>query len=209
MLALCIFLSAIVLFCISWYLVFRTLRIPAPPFIGIFLDSFFRRWLQPPEQVIERSDIKPGMTVLEIGCGSGAFIAYTARKVGKNGKAYGLDLQAGMLNQVERKLAKPEYRDIDNIFLVRASAHFLPFKDDSFDLVYMVTALPEVNDRSKALKEVKRVLKPGGVLSVTELLPDPDYPLRSFTIKLVRGEGFVLDKKFGNFFNYTVRFRRP
>jgi len=72
--------------------------------------------------------------------------------------------------------------------------------------VYMVTVLQETPDKQKALKEAGRVLKPGGVLAVTEFLPDPDYPLKSTTIKIGEEAGFILDKVLGNFWNYTVRF---
>jgi len=53
------------------------------------------------------------------------------------------------------------------------------------------------------------VLKPGGTLAVTELLPDPDYPWRSTTIKSGQHEGLVLDGSSGNLLNYTVRFIKP
>jgi len=53
------------------------------------------------------------------------------------------------------------------------------------------------------------VLKPGGNLAVTELLPDPDYPWRSTTIKLGQREGFILDGSSGNLFNCTVRLVKP
>ena len=73
----------------------------------------------------------------------------------------------------------------------------------------MVTVLQEVPDRSRALREMMRVLKPGGILAVTEFLPDPDYPLRSTTVKICQREGFVLDDNLGNLWNYTVRFKKP
>jgi len=53
------------------------------------------------------------------------------------------------------------------------------------------------------------VLKPGGILAVTEWLPDPDYPWKSTTIKMGREAGFVLDEAPGNIWHYTVRFRKP
>lgn len=182
---------------------------PAPAFIGRFLDSDFRRRFQPPHTLIERSGIKPGMTVLDLGCGSGAFTTFVARAVGKQGKVYALDIQAGMLSQLKRKLAKAENLDINNIELIHASAYQMPFGDGSLDLAYMVTVLPEIPDRGRALREIKRVLKPGGILAVTELLPDPDYPRRSTTIRLCEHEGFILEASLGNLWNYTVRFKKP
>ena len=184
-------------------------RHPAPAFIGRLLDSDVRRWLQTPNKVIERSGIKPGMTVMDLGCGSGAYTPFVARVVGEQGKVYAVDIQAAMLKQLERKLARAENKDIKNIELKQASAHDLPFEDGALDLAYMVTVLPEVPDRSRALQEIKRVLKPGGILAVTEWLPDPDYPLRSTTIKIGQSEGFVLDDNQGNLWHYSVRFKKP
>ena len=181
---------------------------PAPPFIGRFLDSGPRRWLQPPDKLIERSGIKKDMTVIDLGCGSGAFTTFVARAVGETGKVYAVDIQPAMLQQLEGKLAKAENQDIRNIELKQASAYNLPFADGSIDLVYMVTVLPEIPDRGRALREIRRVLKPGGILAVTEWLPDPDYPLPGTTIRVCQREGFVLDDKQGNLWNYTVRFKK-
>ncbi len=196
-----------------WQALIRVIRklwhFPAPAFIGRFLDSGYRRWMQPPDKLIERSGIKPGMTVLDLGCGSGAFTPFVARMVGESGKVYAVDIQPAMLNQMERKLAKAENRDIKNIELRQAGAYHLPFQDRALDLVYMVTVLQEIPDRARALREVSRVLKPGGILAVTEFLPDPDYPLRSTTIKICQREGFVLDDNLGSLWNYTIRFKKP
>ncbi|MFC2002596.1 class I SAM-dependent methyltransferase [Chloroflexota bacterium] len=190
--------------------IFRKLyHSPAPAFIGRFLDSDLRRWLQPPDKMVERGGIKQGMTVIDLGCGSGAFTTFVARVVGEQGKVYAVDIQPAMLKQLERKLSKAEHRDIKNIELRQASAYELPFADESVDLVYMVTVLEEIPDRGKSLREVRRVLKMGGTLAVTEFLPDPDYPLCSTVIKVCQREGFVLDDSLGNLWNYTVRFKKP
>ena len=187
----------------------KLVHFPAPAFIGRGLDSNFRRRLQPPDKIIQRSGIRKGMRVLEVGCGSGAYTTFVARTVGEEGKVYALDIQPEMLQQLEHKLAKPEDEDIKNIELVNSSAYDLPFDDGSLDLAYMVTVLQEIPDRSKALQQVRRVLKPGGILAVTEWLVDPDYPWKSTTIRLGREAGFHLDEALGNFWQYTVRFRKP
>src|SRR3990170_4261221 len=91
-----------------WQIVIRLFRknfhFPAPAFIGRFLDSDIRRKLQSPSKLIERSGIKQGMCVLEVGCGSGAFVTFVARTVGRKGVVYALDVQASMLKQLEMKV---------------------------------------------------------------------------------------------------------
>lgn len=208
-----IVILCILAFPILWVTLAKVVRklwhFPAPAFIGRLLDSGYRRKIQPPEQLIERGGVKKGMRVLDLGCGSGAFTPFIARTVGEKGKVYALDIQADMLKQLESKLAKPENKDIKNIKLIEGNAYELPFDRGAIDLVNLVTVLQEIPDRNRALQEVKRVLKPGGVLAVTELFPDPDYPWKSTTVKLGEAAGFVVDKVSGNFFNYTARFKKP
>lgn len=187
----------------------KLFRFPAPPFIGWFLDSDLRRGLQPPDKLIERSGIKPGMTVIDLGCGNGAYTNFVARAVGEQGKVYAVDIQTAMLRGLEKKLARAENQDIKNVELKKANAYDLPLEDGSIDLVYMVTVLQEIPDRDRALREVSRVLKPDGILAVSEIVIDSDYPLRSTTVKLCRREGFNLDGVFGGFWHYTARFRKP
>ena len=210
---LLIIILCILAFPILWLslakLIRKMFRFPAPAFVGHVLDSGYRRRIQPPEQLIKRSGMKKGMHVLDLGCGSGAFTPFVARAVGERGKVYALDIQADMLEQLEKKLSRSENKDIKNIKVIEGNAYKLPFDNGSLDLVYMVTVLQEIPDRNMALREVKRILKPGGILAVTELFPDPDYPWKSTTIKLGEGNGFVVDEVSGNFFNYTVRFKRP
>lgn len=196
-----------------WQIVIRIARkvwhFPAPAFIGYFLDSDVRRVMQPPASIIERSGVRPGMKVLEIGCGSGAYTPFFARAVGPEGEVTALDIQPAMLRQLEAKLAQPAYQDIRNITLHEASAYDLPFDDGTLDLAYMITVFQEIPDRDRTLAEVIRVLKPGGLLAITEWVFDPDYPLMSTTIKQGEGTGFEVDAALGNWWTYTVRFVKP
>ena len=202
-------IGVVILILLLLRLVRKSTSFPAPAYIGRVLDSDFRRFFQSPRTIAERSGITPGMTVMELGCGSGAYTTFMARAAGEQGKLCAVDIQPAMLRQLERKLDKAENQDIKNVELKEASAYELPFTDDFFDLAYMVTVLMEIPDKGRALREVKRVLKPGGILAVTEYFPDPDYPFRSTVIKLGSREGFMLDDTQGNFWNYTVRFKKP
>jgi ubiquinone/menaquinone biosynthesis C-methylase UbiE len=189
-------------------LVKRYYKIPAPAFAGRVLDSDYRRFLQPPGLILERSGIQSGMKVLEIGPGSGAYTTFVARAVGEQGVVYALDLQKDMLAQLKAKLELPENADIHNVELVNRSAYDLPYEFGSLDLVYLITAFQEIPDQQQALKEVMRVLKPGGILAVTEFLPDLDYPWMSTTAQMGLKAGFLIDAMEGNLWNYTVRFKK-
>ena len=186
----------------------KSFHFPAPAFIGGFLDSNIRKMVQPVEKLIRRSGVKKNMTVLEVGCGNGAFVTHAARTVGNAGKVYGLDIQTGMLKLLKKKLQREEYQDIDNLVLVHGDARELPFEDNLFDLVYMVSVLQEIPDQEKALSEICRVLKSNGILSISEFLPDPDYPLKGTTVKTLESYGFVIEESPGNLWNYTVRSRK-
>ncbi len=187
-------------------LVRRYVKFPAPAYAGRLLGGAWRLRLYPAATLIQRSGIKEEMHVLELGCGSGAYTPSVARAVGARGKVAALDIQPDMIAQLERKLSRPENSDIDNIKTYIHSAYDLPFEDGTFDLVYTIAVLQEIPDKPRALNEVRRVLKPGGVLAVTELFQDPDYPLRSTTIKDGTSAGFEVQASLGNFWYYTIRF---
>lgn len=189
-------------------LVRRYYKFPAPAFIGAFLDSDLRHKLQPAQSIISRSGIETGMRVLEVGCGTGGFTTAVARTVGEYGTVFALDIQAEMLEKLQEKLNLPENQDIKNITLLHESAYGLPFVNASLDLVYLVAAFQEIPDKPKALAEIKRVLKPGGFLAISEFLPDPDYPWMSTTARMGLQAGFIIDRIEGNLWNYTMRFKK-
>lgn len=186
----------------------KLIHFPAPAFIGRILDSRLRRKLQPAEELIERSGFQEGMKALEIGCGSGAYTLHVAEKLGSDGRLYALDIQEKMLAQLERKIRRWGERYPGNIEPLNASAYEIPLDDNSLDIVYLVTVLQEIPDKQRALKEAYRVLKKGGLIAVTEFLPDPDYPLKATTRLDLRRAGFTIDGTEGNFWTYTVRGRK-
>jgi ubiquinone/menaquinone biosynthesis C-methylase UbiE len=181
---------------------------PAPPFFGPLLDSDLRRAFQDPRGIMERSGIRENMRVLEVGCGSGAFTALVARRILPDGTEYALDVQPEMLTQLESKLARKENSDIHNVMLVHSDAARMPFHNDFFDLVFMVSVLQQIGAPQAALAEIRRVLKPGGILAVTEIFLDPYYAFRSTTAAAGRAAGFTVEAVLGSAWHYTIRFRK-
>jgi ubiquinone/menaquinone biosynthesis C-methylase UbiE len=164
-----------------------------------------KKYRQPKDNV-KHGILRPVPSILNSACcGSGAFTTFVARAVGPEGIVYALDIQPAMLEQLKRKLARQENADIRNVMPVEASAYDMPLQDGSVDLAYTITVLQEIPDKAKALAEIKRVLKPGGLVAVTEFLPDPDYPLKSTVARQLTDAGFRLEGVYGGIWQYTVR----
>jgi ubiquinone/menaquinone biosynthesis C-methylase UbiE len=174
----------------------------------MILDNPLRRSLFNPAKLLDKVGIAAGMSVLELGPGPGFFTVESAQRVYGSegvGKLYCLDIEPAMIARVKKKILK---KAPENVELMVGNGECLPYGNGSFDLAYMVTVLGEMPDKNRALQELYRVIRPGGVLSISEYLPDPDYPLRRTTIALARRAGFEPFEEFGNFFAYVINFRR-
>jgi SAM-dependent methyltransferase len=108
---------------------------------------------------VEHGLLLPGCRALELGCGTGVFIAQTAAA---GATIAGLDLTDDLLAS-----ARARVRDLPNVRLVRGDAHQTPFPDGSFDAVYGSSILHHL-DLARALAESYRLLKPGGRIVFTE-----------------------------------------
>lgn len=157
--------------------------------------------------------IRPGERVLELGPGPGTFTVEAARHAGPEGRLIAVDIQPKMIAQVKKRVQEAGLTNVETHI---ANACHLPLDDASVDRAFLVTVLSEIPDQARALAELRRVLqspkpaegKPGGLLSITEEFPDPDYPFASETIRRVEAAGFSLERRFGNFWLYTVNFRK-
>ena len=214
--ALIVILSLIGALLFLWFVVFRIVRkfrlAPASrrsvTLLAMILENPVRRCFFSPAKLLDKVGIAVGMRVLELGPGPGFFTIEAARRLVYSespGKLYCLDIEPAMIARLKEKVSKDT---LENIAIMVGNGEHLPFKDGSFDLAYLVTVLGEVPDKDRALRELYRVLRPGGVVSISEYLPDPDYPLRRTTIALARRAGFEPFQQFGNFFAYVVNFRR-
>jgi SAM-dependent methyltransferase len=176
---------------------------PCPAALSWVVDNPLRRaYLRP---VLDRIGIQPGEHVLELGPGPGTFTVGAAHRTGAEGRLIAVDIQPRMIKQVEKRVRESGLANVETHV---ASAYDLPITDQSVDRAFLITVLPEIPDRSRALAELRRVLRPGGVLSITEEFYDPDYLFWHETVRLVEAAEFRLDERFGNLWIYTANFRR-
>jgi len=191
-----------------WLVVFRLIsklgnRGPCPYALAWLVDNPIRRRYT--GQVLDRVGIQASERVLELGPGPGAFTVEAARRTEPGGTLVAVDIQPKMIAAVERKVREA---NLTNVETHVASAYNLPLDDASVDRAFLVTVLPEIPDRQRALAELRRVLRPDGVLSITEEFMDPDYPLARTTIRWAEEAGFELAERHGNWWIYTLNFRK-
>jgi ubiquinone/menaquinone biosynthesis C-methylase UbiE len=180
------------------------IRGPCPAsFSWIVNNPIRRRYMRP---VLDRVGIRPGEKVLELGPGPGAFTIEAARRTEPGGKLIAVDIQPKMIAAVERKIRESKLSNVDTYV---GDAFHLPMENESIDRAFLVTVLPEIPDRKRALQELRRVLKTGGILSLTEEFLDPDYPLARTSIRWAEETGFELEERRGTWWSYTLNFRKP
>jgi ubiquinone/menaquinone biosynthesis C-methylase UbiE len=160
---------------------------PCPYSLAAALDMPGRRLVAGPRRVLDAFGVGPGLTVLEIGPGTGFYTLEAARRVGSSGRLICLDLQPEMLLHARRRL---EASGLRAAFL-RADARALPLGSETVDHVLLVTVLGEIPERASALAEISRVLRAGGRLSVSEQFPDPDFVTTRTLRRELAAAGFV------------------
>lgn len=173
-----------------------------PHQFGALLDHPLRLRYRAPGATLALYDIVPGMTLLDLGCGTGTFTVEMARMVGEAGTVHALDLQRGLLDRAEARVraAQPDAP----VEFHHAGAERLPLPDSSCDLIVMIATLAQVPDRYGALLEARRVLKPYGRLAVSEELPDPAYVPARVVRYWLADAGFTVTDRGGNPFCYHL-----
>lgn len=157
-------------------------------------------------QIIQHLALKPGMEVLDFGCGPGRLTIPVAKQTGPTGEVAAFDIQAGMLQRVRIK-AQAEH--LDNIQFIQGEAGAGKLGHNQYDRVLLVTVLGEIPDRKAVLAEIFDSLKPSGILSVTEVIADPHFQRRASVTSAVSSVGFVEREFFGNRISYTINFEKP
>ncbi len=167
-----------------------------------------RFWVEAPHPVISRDRLRsvlapqPGERVLEIGPGTGYYTLDLAGWVGPEGRVEIFDLQQEFLDHVSGRAGE---RGLANIVPTQGDATALPYEDGSIDAVALTAVLGEIPDPVAALREIRRVLKPGGRLVVGELFGDPHFTTLSSLKRQAAEAGLSFETHSGNWFAYFAR----
>jgi ubiquinone/menaquinone biosynthesis C-methylase UbiE len=132
----------------------------------VMVPAVFRPWA---EGLVAAAAPGPGERVLDVACGTGDVARLAAERVGDTGCVVGLDVSPGMLGAARAAApsAAAEWRE--------GSAADLPFHDGAFDLVLCQQGLQYFPDRPLALREMHRVLRPGGRLALSVFRSSPGH----------------------------------
>ncbi len=144
-----------------------------------------------------------GERLLEIGPGTGYYTLDSARQLAPDGQLDLLDLQQAMLDETMRRA---DLAGIANIAPSQGTAEALPYPEATVDGAFLVATLGEVPDHCAALRELQRVLKPGGHLVVGEGQPDPHMVRLPQLRALATDAGLHLREHRGSALGFLARF---
>ena len=170
-----------------------------------------RFWVETPHPFITRARLRsalapqPGERLLEVGPGTGYYTLDVAESLQPGGSIDVFDLQQEMLDHTRRRAEK---RGITNLTSTQGDARELPYADSSFDGAYLVAVLGEIPDQDQALRELARVIRPGGRLIVGELFGDPHWVSPGRLRERAEQAGLRFDERLGTPLGYFARFRR-
>ncbi|MEZ4714168.1 MAG: methyltransferase domain-containing protein [Caldilineaceae bacterium] len=175
---------------------------PMPHQFAGLLEHPLRLRYRHPADLLGELGIAAGMTVLDLGCGSGLYTVEMARMVGAGGVVHALDIQPALVEQTRQRLLSAALAD--RVQFHCSGAYALPLPAHCVDLAVLVATLGEIPDKEAALSELRRVLKPNGILGVSEELLDPGYLPAGAVMRRLESNGFRFGGRHGSFFCYNL-----
>jgi ubiquinone/menaquinone biosynthesis C-methylase UbiE len=181
--------------------------LPCPSQLSWLLENPFMDAVAGTAATLERIGLQPGERVLDIGSGPGRIAVPAAQRVGPEGSVTAVDVQPEMLARLAQRAAAAGVTNIESRLLDIAAGESLTA--DHFDRAWLVTVLGEIPDKESALAHIYRALRPGGTMSITEVLPDPHYQRRATVLRLAHLAGFEPVQHWSNRLAYTQNFVKP
>ena len=202
-LAVCLVIGAL-----CWRVLSRRRRLPCPAWLGWILANPYMNAVAGSATLLDRAGVEPGMRVLDAGSGPGRLTIPAAARVGPRGEVIALDLQDEMLDRVRRRVAE---HGLANVRTILCDVESFADSPDAgrIDRAILVAVLGEIPDREGAMRALYAALAPGGLLSVTEVIPDPHFQTRSTVRRLAEGAGFRLERTYGMALAFTMNLRKP
>ena len=151
----------------------------ATAYENLHVPALFQQWAP---RVADAAGIQPGNRVLDVACGTGVLAREAVSRVGGEGSVAGVDASRGMLGVATRLAPRIDWRE--------GTAESLPFDDGTFDVVASQFGLMFFEDRSRALREMMRVLRPGGRVAVAvweSLERSEAYPIEVDLLERIAG----------------------
>jgi len=197
----------VVIIAVIWRFSSNRTSIPCPAWLGwlVELDNPILR-NNSAREIISHLELRPGLKVLDFGCGPGRLTIPIAKQIGLSGTVTAFDTQPAML---ERVRVKADLENLGNIEFVHGAAGEGKLGNKQFDRVLLVTVLGEIPDKKIFAKEIIDSLKSGGLLSVTETIADPHFQSRKAVTDVVKEAGFTEKGFFGNKISFTMIFEKP
>jgi demethylmenaquinone methyltransferase/2-methoxy-6-polyprenyl-1,4-benzoquinol methylase len=151
----------------------------------------------------DATEVGAGASVLDCCCGTADLSLELGRRVGPNGEVIGVDFSDGMLEIGRRKVVR---KGLDQVSLINGDALDLPFEDDRFAAATVAFGIRNVADLTGGLRELARVVRPGGKVVCLEITTPESGPLAGFHRlwfdRLVPGVGRVIDRKGDSAYTY-------
>lgn len=199
--AVALLLGVLVATCLVW----RHAALPCPWWMVPLLENPYFQLVAGAELLMDRAGIGPGMVVLDAGCGPGRLTVPIAKRVGEAGRVVALDRQPRMMRRLQRRIAE---HGLANVEMILGGLGEGRLPADRFDVSLLVTVLGEIPDKAAALREIRASLRAGGVLSVTEILPDPHYQSLARVRALAAEAGLAEQRLFEGRAGYTLNLVR-
>lgn len=160
-----------------------------------------------PEQNILQLGLMPGMSVADIGAGSGFYSLAAAKAIGDKGKVYAIDVQKDLLSRLKKEAGRLRIHNIEVLWGNAEKPQGIPLRDNSVEAAIIANLLFLTPDRETLINETRRILRPNGRLLFIEWVdsmgengigPRPEYIISPEKAKtLFEQLGFVFERRMG------------